>query len=144
MVTIRLEGSKELAAALKSMGPKLRAEVGKAVTATAIELRSDVVKRIKRGPNSGITYRKSNPKRVHTASAPGQAPADDMGGLANSIFFDNIGDMTAIVGSRLIYALYLEHGTRNMAARPYFRPAAEEMRAKFENRLEAAVRRATQ
>lgn len=144
MVTITLSGGKELQAALKAMGPKLQAEVGKAVTGTALELQGDVKKRIQRGPASGRTYRKSNPTRVHQASAPGQAPATDTGRLVSSITFDTQGPLTATIGSRLVYALWLEYGTSRMAARPYFRPAVEAMRAKFVKRLEAAVRRATQ
>lgn len=144
MVTITLSGGKELRAALKAMGPRLEAEVGRAVTGTALELQGDVKKRINRGPASGRVYQKQNPRRVHQASAPGQAPATDTGRLVNSIFFEVQGKLTATVGSRLVYALWLEYGTSRMAARPYFRPAVEAMRVRFVKRLEAAVRRATQ
>jgi len=157
MVTITLSGGKELQAALKAMGPKLEAEVGKAVTGTALELQGDVKKRIQRGPKTGAVYdtifRTINGRVVpmgprpggpHQASAPGESPASDTGRLTGSIFFDTQGPLTATVGSRLVYALWLEYGTSRMAARPYFRPAVEAMRAKFVKRLEAAVRRATQ
>lgn len=144
MVTITLSGGKELQAALRTMQGALAAEVGKAVVGTALELQGDVKKRISRGPASGRVYRKSNPTRTHQASAPGEAPATDTGRLVNSIFFEVNGQLSATVGSRLVYALWLEYGTSKMAARPYFRPAVEAMRAKFQKRLEAAVRRATQ
>lgn len=144
MVRITLSGGKELQAALKAMGPRLETEVSKAVTGTALELQGDVKKRIQRGPASGRVYQKYNPRRTHQASAPGEAPMSDTGRLANSIFFEVEGRLTATVGSRLIYALWLEYGTSKMAARPYFRPAVEAMRPKFQARLEAAVRKATQ
>lgn len=144
MVTITLSGGKELQAALKAMQGQISVEVGRAVVGSALELQGDIKKRIQRGPASGRVYKKSNPTRTHQASSPGEAPASDSGRLANSIFFDTQGSLTAVVGSRLVYALWLEFGTTNMAARPYFRPAVEQMRAKFQSRLEAAVRRATQ
>ena len=144
MVTISLTGGKELSAALKAMGGKLEAEVGKAVVGTALELQGDVRKRIQRGPASGRVYQRQNPRRTHQASAPGEAPQSDTGRLASSIFFEVDGALTATVGSRLAYAQWLEYGTTRMAQRPYFRPAVEAMKGKFQKRLEAAVRRATQ
>lgn len=139
MVTITLQGSKELVSALGNMSDDVRQAVSAAVVGTAMELRGDVVKSIQRGPKTGRVYQKSSPKRAHQASAPGQAPATDTGRLANSITFDQIGDLTATVGSKLAYSLYLEFGTRNIAARPFFRPAVEKMRPKFIKRLERAV-----
>jgi HK97 gp10 family phage protein len=139
---IRLEGSKEVQAALREASDDVRAEAAKVVTKTALALRADIVKSIQRGPASGRTYRKYNPNRTHTASAPGQPPMSDTGRLANSIEFDKSvfgGNLTATVGSRLAYALYLEYGTSRMSARPFFRPAVERMQPKFVADLEAAI-----
>ena len=138
-VTIKLEGAKELQVALRNLSDEVLEQVGKAVTGTAIMLRADVVERIQRGPASGVVYSKKNPNRVHQASAPGEAPATDTGRLANSIEFDQIGPLTATVGSSLLYALYLEYGTSRMAPRPYFRPAVEAVRPMFERALERAL-----
>lgn len=138
-VRIALEGSKELQAALREASADVRDAVSKEVVATAIRLRKDVVRSIQRGPASGRTYRKYQPRRTHQASAPGQPPMSDTGRLASSIEFDQIGPLTATVGSRLAYAVYLEYGTRKMAARPFFRPAVERMRKDFGKRLEAAI-----
>lgn len=142
-VTLRLEGSEAVAKALGTASREVRDEVSKAVIGTGMELRRDVVRSIQRGPASGAVYQKYNPRRTHRASGPGQPPMTDTGRLANSIEFDRIGNLTATVGSRLAYAVYLEYGTSQMAARPFFRPAVERMRAKFERRLEAAIRKAT-
>lgn len=140
--TIRLEGSKEVQAALRRMSQDVRDEVGKAVVGTAIELRTDVIDSLNQ-PGSGRVYQKYNPRRSHQASAPGQAPATDTGRLINSIKFDRVGDLTATVGSRLVYATWLEYGASRMAARPFFRPAVERMRAKFQSRIEKAISGAT-
>ena len=143
-VTIRLEGSDQLQRQLRRLSDDLREEAGRTVLATAIEMRADIVTSIQRGPASGRTYKKSNPTRTHTASAPGQPPMSDTGRLANSITFDRVGDLTATVGSNLNYAPWLEYGTSRMAARPFFRPAVERMRPIYIGKLEDIIRRATQ
>lgn len=146
-VRISLEGSKELQAALRDMSDDVRNAVNDAVVGTAVELRGDVIQSVQNGPASGRTYQKYKPRRVHTASAPGQPPMSDTGRLASSIYFtESFGarrGLEAQVGSNVVYARYLEYGTSRMAARPFFRPAVEEMRAKFQSRLEAAVSGAT-
>jgi len=138
-VTLRLEGSKELQAALQRATGEVREAVSKAVIGTALELQGDIKQSIARGPASGRTYEKYSPRRTHTASAPGQPPMTDTGRLVNSIEFDRIGDLTATVGSKLVYAPWLEYGTSRMAARPFFRPAVEEIGPKFMARLERAI-----
>lgn len=97
---------------------KMLARSGVAVTGEA--------KRLVHQPGTGRTYTKSNPRRVHRASAPGKPPATDLGLLAASynwaIGRDGIG-IFCQVGSGLRKALYLERGTRNMAPRPALRIA---------------------
>ncbi len=142
--SIELVGKREFDAAVQRTIAGVRDGVEQAVVAAAIEGRAEVVQSIQRGPASGRIYQKSNPRRTHQASAPGQAPMSDTGRLANSIFFERINSRTAAFGSNLIYALYLEYGTSKIAARPYFRPAAEKIRVKFAGMVETAIRRATQ
>lgn len=143
-VTIRLEGSEQLQRELRRLSGDLRREVGQVVLGAAVEMRADIVASIQRGPASGITYKKSNPTRTHTASKPDQPPMSDTGRLANSITFDRVGDLTATVGSALNYAPWLEYGTSRMEARPFFRPAVERMRPKYIGKLEDIIRRAAQ
>lgn len=138
-VSVALKGSSQLMAALQRASGEIQEAAGRAVLATAVELRGDVVKRIQRGPASGRVYQKYSPRRVHQASAPGQAPMSDTGRLANSVTYEAQGPLTAAVGSPLVYAVYLEYGTRRMAPRPAWEPATEAMRAKFIKRLEAAL-----
>ena len=137
MTTITLQGGPELQAALKNATKDMKAAVADAVTATGLELRGDVVKRIQRGPKTGIIYQRRGVS--HQSSAAGQAPATDTGRLANSITFEQVGPVSVTVGSALIYAAYLEYGTTRMAARPVWRPAVEDMTPKFRNRLLRAL-----
>ena len=140
---MKLEGLEGLQAALGKMTKEIEAEVDKAVDATGLELRGEVVKAYQRGPATGITYEKSNPNRTHTASAPGEAPATDTGRLASSVNYKKDGAMSATVGSEIVYAAMLEFGTSRIAPRPAWVPAVEAMRSKFERRIEAALARAT-
>lgn len=144
IVSIKVTGTKELARALRSMSDEVREKVGQATQATALELRAEVIKSIQRGPKSGVTYQKYNPRRSHKASAPGQAPATDLGRLVGSIRYEKASQMRATVGAYAVYAAYLEFGTRKMAARPFMRPAAEKVRASFERRIRKAVAEAVQ
>ncbi len=56
----------------------------------------------------------------------------DTGNLKNSIQTTMENDLTAIVGTHVEYAPYVEYGTHRMAARPYLGPAAEAVRPGFE------------
>jgi len=141
-VTLELEGGDQLAAALRAYGAAAEKHVADAVNATGLELRGDIVKAYQRGPASGVTYEKSNPRRTHTASAPGQAPATDTGRLASSVDFKREGPMSATVGSQVAYAAMLEFGTSRIDPRPAWVPATEAMRPKFRRRLETALARA--
>lgn len=68
---------------------------------------------------------------THVASAPGEAPALDMGVLAGSIQVQPLGPALAAVFTNQEYAVHLEFGTTRMAARPAWVPAAEEVRPRF-------------
>lgn len=167
-VNFKVKGSKELRSALSDMSTEVQAEVGKAVLGSAIALREDVIKSISKKGTGTVYYRiydaesgttsifagdsegyvgtfkgGKNLSQTHQASAAGKAPAKDTGRLEGSIYFDKVGDLSAIVGSNVVYALHLEYGTLTMAARPFFRPAVERMKPKFQRRLELAIERAT-
>lgn len=163
---IRLDGAKELRAALKAASDDVRDAASKAVVGAAVELRGDIAQSVNRGPASGITYYRipgakymtvragsqdgppvafipgagsHNLDRVHKASAPGQAPMTDTGRLANSIEFDVEGQLAATVSTLVEYAEWLEYGTSLMKPRPFFRPAVKRMRPRFNKLLEAAI-----
>jgi hypothetical protein len=81
-VTLKLEGEAQLMEALRKLGADAQAEARKAVEATAIEVRGEIVRGYQRGPASGRVYVRGNV--THQASAPGEAPATDTGRLASS------------------------------------------------------------
>jgi HK97 gp10 family phage protein len=67
---------------------------------------------------------------MYTASAPGEAPAVRTGNLRRRIRYEmqpvTPAEIASKVGSPDEYSVYLEHGTRKMAARPFLRRTYEE------------------
>ena len=138
-VTISLDGMPDLAKALKKLGADAEKDFERLVTKTALDIRRDVIKRYKSGPKTGaITMRG---KREHQASAPGEAPAVDRGTLMSSLYFEQPTPKSATIGTRLAYGFYLEFGSKHIAKRPAWVPAAEAQRPKFSKALEEILRR---
>lgn len=83
------------------------------------------------GPKHGKVYQKAG--RVHQPSAPGEAPAIDLGNLINSLAVEIVSDLTARVTVGAEYGSPLEFGTVDgkIAPRPYLRPAVAQVRAAF-------------
>jgi HK97 gp10 family phage protein len=137
-VRMRLTGTAELQKALREFGLQADKHIAAAVQGTAQNIRTHAVKSIQRGAKTGKVYEKTDPKRTHKASAPGEAPATDTGRLANSINAD-IDGKSATVYTDLEYAPWLEFGTQNMEPRPFLFPAMEKERPKWEQRLDRIV-----
>ena len=141
-MSISMDGLAGLQADLRRASADARARVDDAVVGSAIELRGDVVKRIQRGPATGTVYEKYDPRRTHQSSAPSEAPASDQGGLVRSVLFDKVAQMSATVGSDLVYAAVLEFGSDRIDPRPAWVPAVELMTPKFVSRVERALQEA--
>lgn len=75
-------------------------------------------------------------------SSPGQPPAIVTGRLDESIEVERISPSIWSVKSDAPYAAFLEFGTRKMAPRPFFKPAAERQRDKHIQRVGEGVREA--
>ena len=94
------------------------------------------MKRLISLPKTGRAYRRGR-TAVHIASAPGEAPADDYGGLLGSIGFIMNGDLQAIVSVGAEYSAYLELGTNRadgtplIKPRPYVQPSIDKVRADY-------------
>lgn len=73
-----------------------------------------------RKPRSGRVYkiRRGKVKRRHTASQPGETPANISGNYRRSAGYQIRGAMEMQFGNSSEYAGFLENGTSKMAARP--------------------------
>jgi HK97 gp10 family phage protein len=87
-------------------------------------------------PKSGRVYLSHG--RLHVASAPGQAPAVDVGTLIGSIVVRRVGPATFYANTDNGYAGFLEYGTRRMLPRPFMKPASRKAATKA--RLTAGVK----
>jgi hypothetical protein len=95
------------------------------MTQIATTYANEVKMRMRNSPASGKTYPRGR-RRVHRASAPGEAPAPDTGNLLRHVQWRIRNDgfknhWFAEVGATVKYALYLEYGAakgvRNKAGR---------------------------
>lgn len=92
----------------------------------------------------------------HRASAPGQAPAVDTGGLLNSIRAHRLAVLKARVSTSKKYAAALDNGAtinnrssrtriagpfqnRTIAQRPFFASTAEKFKSKFKENIRKAI-----
>lgn len=78
----------------------------------------------------------------HVPSAPGDAPNNDSGVLANNIETVQVEPLKVVVSSNAPYAAPLEFGTSRMSPRPYMAPALAKNRDRIAKRLAAAVNQA--
>lgn len=76
---------------------------------------------MKKGPKSGKTYTitKNGRRQNHTASAPGEYPANLTGETSRGIRFEVRGSRQLVFGAQSEWAPYLERGTSRMAPRPF-------------------------
>jgi HK97 gp10 family phage protein len=135
-------GNKSLRKKLEKMDADMRKEATKALQGVAMKIANTAKLKIRNPPKTGTVYGKARDvkkfnwslpgataasKRIHQASATGEAPANDTGHLMNSINVttDN-SKVLATVTVKADYGLALEFGTRDMGERPFLRPSIEE------------------
>ena len=120
---------------------KIKKGVKDGLLALALMAQGEAQKSIRRGPKTGRVYKRG--KVYHQASAPGEAPANDLGNLVNKVKAEMTEELVASTLSLAPYSIHLEYGTRKMAARPFLRPAGEKIKAQAEGVLNAYIKNAT-
>lgn len=137
----RVEGTKRLTEKLRRIPLAQRVAVAKAMGTGAVLIQGDARRLIQRGARSGRIYRRGGVQ--HQASAPGEPPKTDLGGLAPSIFAELDQDkLGAEVGTNLAYGKHLEFGTTKMAARPWLGRTFEANRERVGKLIADAARQA--
>lgn len=95
--------------------------------------------RVSARPRRGLRGGARGGAAFHKASAAGEPPAVDTGFLRSSIrssVKETSDGVLGIVSSPLIYARFLEQGTRRMAPRPLWGPALSEIEPEIRKILE--------
>ena len=130
-IKIKVKGLKEAEQIFKKLERNLEQPFREVILGGAQLIRGEAIKSIQTGPKSGRVYQKYNPRRTHTASAPGQAPASDTGNLVSQIMVRQQTKDNVLVESNALYSSFLEFGTSKMLARPFLFPATERSRPKI-------------
>ena len=79
--------------------------------------------------------------KIHQASAPGEAPANMTGKLANTTKYKVRGSYQCEFGDTVFYGPYLEHGTSKMEPRPHVKRTVKEKSRDNFNALNDNVKR---
>jgi HK97 gp10 family phage protein len=127
------------------MGPMTEAikrAVQRGIEDGARLMESGAKKRVQRGSKTGEIYEKYNPRRTHTASAPGESPATDTGFLASNITIESK-ELEAWIIAKAKYSAWLEFGTSKIKPRPFMFPAYEENKRNVQKMVEVHVRGVT-
>lgn len=124
---------------LPKIAASARGQIGAVVRKTAFDLEI-ISKESMEGQKTGIVYHRPGGAQ-HQSSAPGEAPAVDSGVLAGSIQDMFESELLAYVYTNTQYARYLEFGTAFMEARPFFKPAADQVRPAFLAAVKAVLSR---
>lgn len=107
----------------RRIGAQMMAAIDDEVNTSAMNVLSSAQLAIMNPPKTGVTYKSG--QRVHQASAPGEAPANDLGNLAGSGTTRRVALGHYQVVFSTPYAKPLEYGNAagTILPRPYVRPA---------------------
>ena len=106
---------------------------------------TEVRRNINKSPRGGKTYVKTNPNRVHKASAAGESPATDLGFLVRSIQvqpdLDNLRIRVVSLFTIAPYARRLEYGdmARGLQPRPFMFKSLAAKKQKAEDLMKKAL-----
>ena len=109
---------------------------------------TEVRRNIQKSPRGGKTYIKTNPNRVHKASAAGESPATDLGFLVRSIQMqpdlDNLRYQVVSLSTIAPYAKRLEFGdlSKGLQPRPFMFKGLQAKKQKAIDIVQRAVNQA--
>ena len=109
---------------------------------------TEVRRNIQKSPRGGKTYVKTNPNRVHKASAAGESPATDLGFLVRSIQMqpdlDNLRVQVVSLSTIAPYAKRLEFGdlSKGLQPRPFMFKGLQAKKQKAIDIVQRAVNQA--
>ena len=124
----------------------LRRKVEGALVVSGEMIATQARRNIQKSPRGGRTYIRTNPKRVHKASAADESPATDLGFLVRSIQtepdLDNLRIYVVSLHSIAPYARYLEFGTMSgkLQPRPFLFKALQAQKQKATDVVQKALR----
>lgn len=139
-ISITLEGMEPLERSFKKMGPSVRAEVQKAVALILLRIVTESQGLISRGGRTGVIYRRRSV--THQASAAGEPPKTDRGGLVRNITLERDGDgLGGNAGSRKAapQGFWMEMGTTFIKPRPWLSTVWQKLQDFINTKMDQAV-----
>ena len=134
-----INGLDKLQAKLSALPGQLDKAAQGALYLGGLQIEALAKQSIMEGGKSGIVYKRRGVS--HTASAPGETPANDTGRLVNSIHTDRSDDgQTVTVSVDAAYGAPLEFGSVHMAARPFMLPALRKATPDIEKSVGMAIK----
>ena len=130
---IRIDGLDKLADDLQAKAREADRNMHRALQEIAAIAQNQAESGIAGPPATGVVYGN------HRASAPGEYPARDTGGL--KVRAEALPHGAALVATPGEQARALERGTRNMEPRPFMRRSLEETKDEAEARIRRAIDR---
>ena len=129
--TIKVTNVKRAMQQLNKLGKEMELPFIEIIKGGAQLIRGEAIRSIHNDPKTGRVYEMYNPRRTHTASAPGESPASDTGNLVRNIKVKQKSKNVIAVESTADYSAFLEYGTSKMQARPFLFPAFEKSKPKI-------------
>ncbi len=129
---VEIKGTEEYFAACKEVASEGKKTVGQLLLEGATMTHKIAVDMIRQGGRSGRLYGRWGGKKMHQASAPGEAPSSDTGVLLQNLTLEKDSEGYT-VGSRkgAPWGFWLQFGTARMAARPWLDVAFNKMMDAF-------------
>lgn len=136
-------GEKLLDRKLKKLGVAVRKALEDAVLKNTLLVHSTAVKGIQK-KSQGKSATRYHPKRRVTVSRPGDPPNTDRGRSIASVAFNFKPErLEGDVGTNYKVLVWLEFGTRDVAARPWLEPAFRSRKKQMKRNMSRAWRKAT-
>ena len=105
--------------------PRINREATRRMLQTGAAIRDKAVANLA-GPRTGRQYRIPGTNVMYTASAIGEYPAVRVGALRQSVRMVSVSDTQVVVGTDLLYGMFLEKKLPQRGGRPWLgRTAAE-------------------
>ena len=139
-VDLQIKGRRKIKKQFGDIGLNIVKDANIEMLKIIVEMDADVKKTISTGSRSGKIYG----KRRHQASAKGEAPKTDRGGLVAGFLFDVRNTKKNIIGRiRNIskYAAAVEFKPVSRGGRPFMRPLYERWADKASKRLGVKIKR---
>lgn len=114
----------------------LRRQLSNIVDKATKDTAAHAIEAIQTGPKSGRVY------GSHQASAPGEAPATDLGNLAAGITGEMVSELTGEVIVAAEYGPVLEFGGAEIEPRPFLQPSLDTVSPSFEKAAKVVARQA--